>query len=190
MSEYDHTAPSPPQAKRDLKAAATSSTELHSPLEHAKALGAHKPRQPMRPGDVAVSSVNGQSVDMSANSWQHNAAAALHGWAEHEHNEAKPIELSLDDYKKALLAASVPVVRAAADAERSIKKDDKSVVNVKVLKGEVIDLRRLQLTTYDLANAGIPFTAAEEPHPGALSKHAAHVKNAEANNAPLQTVEA
>src|SRR6478736_4175252 len=72
-----------------------------SPREHAKAIGAYKERQ-LRRGDVAVTSLNAQSVALEHYSWQHNAAAALHGWLEHEHHEGKPIELSLDDYKKAL----------------------------------------------------------------------------------------
>lgn len=153
-----------------------------TPRDHAKAIGAHKERE-LRKGDVAVTSVNGQAVDMNLFSWQHNAAAALHGWAEHEHHEGKPLELSRDDYKKALLAASAPVVRAAVDvdADVTVKADkDSKKVRVVAKSGEVIDLRKLGATTYDLANAGVSFTAVEEPHPAALSKHAAHVKNAEA----------
>jgi hypothetical protein len=183
MSEQDQTPPATPQAKREHKAAPAPGTELRSPLEHAKAIGAHKARE-LRPGEVAVHSVNGQPVDMTVSSWQHNAAAALHGWNEHEHHEAEPLKLSLDDYKKALLAASAPAIRAVADVSKSItvkpEKGDARTVSVSAGAGDVIDTRKLGITTYDLANAGISFTAAEEPHPAALSKHAAHVKNAEA----------
>ncbi len=149
-----------------------------TPHEHAKAIGARKERA-MRPGEVAVTSINGQATDMHVNSFQHNSAAALHGWAEHEHHEAKPIDLSLDDYKKALLAASDPVVRLAVGIDRDVPNGQKQV-RVKGAKGDALNLKKLDLSTYDLANAGVSFTADYEPHPGALSPHAAHVKNADA----------
>ena len=37
--------------------------------------------------------------------WQHNAAAALHCWAQHKHHLGKEIELTQADYDKALAAA-------------------------------------------------------------------------------------
>ena len=37
--------------------------------------------------------------------WQHAAAAALHGWGQHAHDEQAPIMLSESDYTKALEAA-------------------------------------------------------------------------------------
>jgi hypothetical protein len=158
-----------------------------SPHEHAKTIGAHKQRE-LRRGDVAVTSVNGQAIDLSVYSWQHNAAAALHGWAEHEHHEAKPVDLSIDDYKKALLAASSPVVRAAVDVDATLtsSKSEKPV-HVIAKAGDVLDLRKLGLTTEDLAMKGVSFVADYEPHEPALSKHAAHVKNAEANKASAST---
>lgn len=183
MSEQDPNAPPaapvPKSKQQPVDAAAKA-----SPRDHAKTIGAHKMRE-LRRGDVAVTSVNGQTVDMGLFSWQHNAAAALHGWAEHEHHEGKPVDLSLDDYKKALLAASSPVVRAAVDVDKEVPfKVEKEALKVRVAakKGDVIDLRKLhpKLTTEDLAMAGVSFTADYEPHVAALSKHAAHVKNAEA----------
>lgn len=40
--------------------------------------------------------------------WQHAAAAALHGWADHEHHEGKQILLTAEEYFQALVAASEP----------------------------------------------------------------------------------
>ncbi len=40
--------------------------------------------------------------------WQHAAAAALHGWAEHAHHAGAPMRLSAEDYFAALVAASEP----------------------------------------------------------------------------------
>jgi len=37
---------------------------------------------------------------------RHAAAAALHGWAQHEHHEAGPMALSAEDYDQALKAAA------------------------------------------------------------------------------------
>ena len=42
--------------------------------------------------------------------WKHNAAAMLHGWAEHRHHTNRPIEIPRDAYEKALAAASEPGV--------------------------------------------------------------------------------
>ncbi len=36
--------------------------------------------------------------------WQHAAAAALHGWEQHKHDAAAPLELSETDYRAALKA--------------------------------------------------------------------------------------
>jgi hypothetical protein len=146
------------QGGADVRPAAPAGkTEPASPHEHAKALGSFRKRS-MRAGDVAVTSINGQSVSTDNYSWQHNAAAALHGWAEHEHHEAKPLEMSADDYKAALLAASKPVTRV-------IRKDGKP--------GDVID-------SHEAADRGIPTHTDYEPHPAALSRHAAHAKKAAA----------
>lgn len=41
-------------------------------------------------------------------SWQHNAAAQLHGWNAYQHNHGKPLELSREDYECALRCASEP----------------------------------------------------------------------------------
>lgn len=187
MSEQDKNTPPAAPAKVRAPDAATKAT----PHEHAKALGSYKERQ-LGKGEVAVTAVNGKAVELGRYSFQHASAVALHGWAEHEHHEAKPIDLSLDDYKKALLAASAPVVRAAVDfedVELVIKGEDKKPdrkVRVTAKKGDVIDLRKLEITTEDLANKGLSFVADYEPHAPALSKHAAHVKNADAAKAPAK----
>jgi hypothetical protein len=192
MPEQDSNTPppAPPAASsKPHKHQVHDAAGKGAPRDHAKAIGAHKHRE-LRKGEVAVTSVNGQAVDMGVFSWQHNAAAALHGWAENEHHEGKPVELSLDDYKKALLAASAPVVRATVDVDRDVivktEKDGKTetkTVRVTAKAGDVIDTRKLGVTTEDLAMAGVSHAADYEPHAPALSKHAAHVKNAEAANA-------
>lgn len=43
-----------------------------------------------------------------ASVWQHNAASAVHGWAEHAHHEGAPMLLTGEDYYAALVAASQP----------------------------------------------------------------------------------
>lgn len=42
------------------------------------------------------------------NYWQHKAAAALHGWAAHEHHAGAPMQLTAEAYYEALVAASKP----------------------------------------------------------------------------------
>lgn len=155
-------------------AAPAAKTGTASPHEHAKALGSFAERK-ARGGSVVVSSLNGQSVSNGVYSWQHAAAAALHGWAEHEHHEAKPIQLSADDYKAALLAASAPVIRSAVDFSGSVP-NGKGNVSLSSKKGDKIDLQKLDLSTADLASAGVAFTADYEPHTTSLSKHAVYSK--------------
>jgi len=43
--------------------------------------------------------------------WQHRAAAALHGWAEHAHHTGKPMQLTAEQYYAALVAASTTPAR-------------------------------------------------------------------------------
>lgn len=43
-----------------------------------------------------------------AKRWQHAAAAALHDWTLYAHHNAKPMQLSDEDYEKALEAACKP----------------------------------------------------------------------------------
>lgn len=145
---------------RNAEGKKPESSKLAAPHDHAKAIGSFRSRK-ARAGDVAVTSINGQSVSTDEYSWQHNAAAALHGWAEHEHHEAAPIALSLDDYKLALLAASAPVTRVIA-------KDGKL--------GAKVD-------SHEAAAKGIPTVTDYEPYAPALSQHAAHSKKLEAAKA-------
>lgn len=37
-------------------------------------------------------------------SWQHNVAAVVHGWVQHEHHAQRPIALTKDDYMAAIRA--------------------------------------------------------------------------------------
>ena len=43
-----------------------------------------------------------------ADAWKHAAAAALHGWNEHQYHEGKAVELSAEDYAAALAASEAP----------------------------------------------------------------------------------
>jgi hypothetical protein len=45
-------------------------------------------------------------------SWQHEAAAQLHGWNAHSQHSADPLSISLDDYKAALKAAESDPLQA------------------------------------------------------------------------------
>ena len=65
-------------------------SDLKTPIQWAMALGQFtvgpKPRREKQP------------------SWQHNVAAVVHGWAQHEHDAQKPIELTKDAYLGAIRA--------------------------------------------------------------------------------------
>lgn len=55
---------------------------------------------------------SGKKGRAHASLWQHNAAAALHGWDKHAHHEGAPMQLTGDDYFYALVAASEPTGKA------------------------------------------------------------------------------
>lgn len=84
-------------AKETPEPTAPTKAEKRSPHEHAEAFGHVISGSGPRFG----SEPNGPDY-----SWQHRAAAQLHGWLEHEHHEGKPVELSEHDYQAALFAAS------------------------------------------------------------------------------------
>jgi hypothetical protein len=136
--------------------AAPKNEELRTPHAHAVAIGAFRDRK-LAPGAV-VATIGGGAPSLGEYSMQHAAAEALHGWKEHAHHEGKPIEISVDDYKRALLAAWKPVTRP-------VLKDGKL--------GDPID-------SHEAAEKGIATVTDYEPHKPALSKHAAHVKAAKA----------
>jgi|SRR5690606_33851215 len=52
--------------------------------------------------------VGGKAGKAKTLSWQHAAAAQLHGWALHEHHAGKPIALTRAEYEGALKAATSP----------------------------------------------------------------------------------
>lgn len=114
-----------------------------SPEEHAKALGGVKTIE-----RSAV--VKGEPASFQLYHQFHAAAAALHGWLEHEHHEQKPILLTVDDYKAALQAASKPVTRAL-DANGTPTGD--------------------HVDSYEYAAQGKPTITDYEPHAAALSPH-------------------
>lgn len=117
-------------------------TDLASPDDHAKALSAVKTI-------TRTARVNNEPETFQLYHWQHSAAAALHGWANHEHHEAKPMQLSREDYNAALLAATKPVTRLlGADGK----------------PGEITD-------SHEAAAKGLPTITDYEPHAPALSIH-------------------
>lgn len=48
--------------------------------------------------------------------WQHNAAAALHGWGKHEHAANEPIQITEQAYLDALAAVEVSPLKPCAEA--------------------------------------------------------------------------
>lgn len=121
-----------------------------TPHEHAVLIGSYKSRRTQ--AGTLVASVNGQAPADGEYSWQHAAAAALHGWAEHEHHAGEALKLSAEDYKKALLAASEPVTRIVG---KDGKPGDKT-------------------NSEDAANRGIQTVTDYEPHAAAVSPHSPH----------------
>jgi hypothetical protein len=83
------------------------------------------------------------------NFWQHKAAAALHGWADHEHHAGAPIQLTGDDYYAALVAASEP--------------KPQKVVEKAIRDGKEVDVERALPAQY------VPHFPALSPH-GHLAK--------------------
>lgn len=122
-----------------------------TPAEHARRTGNVKP--------LAGLAINGDRRREQF-SWQHAAAAQLHGWAEHEHHEGKPIELTAAEYEAALKAASEPVTREI---------DENGKPGRPLSAKELAELKGKKPTVTDY-----------EPHPGALSKHAACANRKEA----------
>lgn len=114
-----------------------------TPEEHAKAMGGVRTVQ-------RAATLQGQPESFELYHHLHAAAAALHGWPEHAHHEGAQIQLSEDDYKAALQAASKPVTRA-------VDKDGKTT-------GEPLD-------SHEAAAKGVPTITDYEPHKPALSPY-------------------
>jgi hypothetical protein len=131
--------------------AAPKSEDLRTPHQHAVAIGAFRDRK-LAPGSV-VATLGGGAPNLGEYSMQHAAAEALHGWKEHAHHEAAEIQISLDDYKKALVAAWKPVTRRVNEKGERV--------------GEPLD-------SEEAAKKGTPTVTDYEPHAAALSKHAPH----------------
>lgn len=95
----------------------------------------------------------GKPQKILVHSWQHTAAAQLHGWGAHEHHAGAPIQLTRDDYEKALEAASEPVTRL-------LDKDGKPT-------GDPLTKEAVAAM-----NGRQPVRSDYEPHRAALSPHA------------------
>jgi hypothetical protein len=132
-------------------ATAPAATEKRSPREWALALG-HGPK-PKRPQLVDEGTV--QMLSSLLGSAKHEAAKALHGWDDHEHNEGAPIELTSEDYLAAL-AASHPV-------DVYLKKGTKDE--------RTPDAEEAARDRWGNPVLHPKFDGTPKPHPGALSKH-------------------
>jgi hypothetical protein len=124
--------------------------ELKAPADHARTLKGVKTVK-------RAARVNGEPEEFELFHWQHSAAEALHGWRNHEHHEQKPIAISFEDYKSALLAASHPVTRLV-DANGAILLGS---------SGKPLD----PVDSYEAAMNGKLVRTDYEPHAPALSIH-------------------
>lgn len=89
-----------------------------TPEEHARATGQvlAEEREPVR--------FNGQHPG-PLYSWQHAAAAQLHGWNHHKLHDATPLKISKAEYEAALKAVEAPAPHAVAkDGKRRVLKAD------------------------------------------------------------------
>ena len=128
-----------------------AAAELKAPGDHARDLKGVKTVK-------RAARVNGEPEEFELFHWQHAAAEALHGWKEHEHHAQKPFQLSLDDYKAALIAASNPVTRRISPETREpLKGED----------GKLLD----PVNSYEAAEKGWLVVTDYEPHAPALSEH-------------------
>ncbi len=132
-----------PVAANIEPSANTKAINAASPRDHAVSMKLVRSRD-------RVARVNNEPASFDEYSPQHLAAAELHGWAEHAHHEAKPIQLSKEDYEAALHAAYHPVTRV-------IGRDGKPT-------GGPID-------SLDAANKGTATITDYEPHKPALSPY-------------------
>lgn len=92
------------------------------------------------------------TLTTEAYSWQHAAAAQLHGWHAHAHHAGEPIRLTKQDYEGALKAVEKPVTRVLGD-------DGKP--------GAPLDAQGVEKL-----NGTRPLVHNYEPHKPALSPHA------------------
>lgn len=136
----------------DTSAPATpASAALKSPVDHARELKAVKTVR-------RAARINKEPAEYELFHWQHAAAEALHGWKQHAHHEQKPLSLSFEDYKAALLAASHPITR---------RLDPKT--NKLMIDGEGKPLE--PVNSHEAAGKGWLVVTDYEPHAPALSIH-------------------
>lgn len=142
--------PATPLVTESTPAETPAAAELKSPVEHARALKGVKTVK-------RAARVNGEPEEFELFHWQHAAAEALHGWKQHEHHEAKPILLSLDDYKAALFAASHPITRRLDPKTNELMTAD----------GKPL----APVNSHEAAEKGWLVATDYEPHAPALSPH-------------------
>jgi hypothetical protein len=130
---------------------------LATPEQHAIATGNARRYMPaVAFGGAGESPMPRETLGFSA---EHAAAAALHGWALHEHQEGEPIKISADAYAEALKAAAHPVTRLVpANGKASEPLDAAAVAEFQKSRAANKSARGDLVTDY-------------EPHDAALSKH-------------------
>lgn len=133
----------PEPALRAEPAEPAAAPEKATPEDHARATGNLAARTP----SIAF------GTQRQRYTWQHEAAAQLHGWNAHPLNTADPLLITRAAYEGALKAVEAPVTRER-DAKTGHSGDPLTAEQVAKLK----DTSRL-VTTY-------------EPHTDALSPHA------------------
>lgn len=140
------TSADPPKEQADGK---------FTPLELARATG-HM-RQLTQEQAVRF---GGGNADLKTEllSWEHTAAAQLHGWNAHEHHAGGSFRMTPDDYAGALKAAAEHVTRSVESIDKATGKE---TLSEPLTPKQVADLNGRKPTRSDY-----------EPHKPAMSPHA------------------
>lgn len=93
--------PAQPELKADVRLPSAQS-DLLTPEELAELTGNATVER-------AAFAFGGQPRAATVYSWQHEAAAQLHGWKDHAHHANEPFRMTRLDYEAALKAAADPV---------------------------------------------------------------------------------
>ncbi len=127
MAEYESSAYSALAQKSVKQAEPVAVTEdTATPEEHALATG-NGPA-----GGELTLSFNGVQ-ERARFSWQHEAASALHGWKDHEHDADEPMQLTRAAYLAALEAACEPEHAACCPKRGQVIGDKDPAKNAQIL---------------------------------------------------------
>jgi hypothetical protein len=95
-----------PREEAPVPVVAKAPETTATPHEHAVAIGKVEPYNEVV--KIGPKGSNPTPGVRSLYSWDHAAAAALHGWKNHEHHAGAPIQITRAAYESALAAASAP----------------------------------------------------------------------------------